>query len=357
MGAALMMLAACGHSWEESEEEGLRRLSDSLRTDGGGRIAVTFEVLGGETAFAAVAQADPLRTNLPGLEGPDGVLYTSDTESVRLVTNAGFVSPVSVLAWPILDEHGALAEGRYALDIGTLAAEQLAYEQGDVQVDVWIKSDPDFSSGGIDARVVWNDGLEDRVDPATMDAAFEVWAEIYAAHGLTVHRLDDLVWDGPTLGQPGTTFGSWLAMSGEGPTRVINLVLVETIEDLPQAFGLAGGIPGPVGASGSSGVLVSYGLAAGTDGALSEAETRILGETLAHETGHYLGLFHPVEIGWDRWDSLGDTPECGGEADCEGLFADNLMFPYPVCNIRDCTPQNVVTDAQGRGMNRHPLAD
>lgn len=357
MRAALTMLVACGQGWEVTEEEGLRHLAVTLQTDGSGRSAVAFDVLDGETAFAAVAQADPLRTNLPGLEGPSGALYTSDTEAVRLVTNAGFVSPVSVLAWPVLDEHGALQPGRYGLDVGSLAADQLVYEQGDVQLDVFLKSDPDFSAGGIDVRVVWSDGLEDRVDPTAMDAAFEVWTEIYAAHGLAVRRLEDAVWDGPTLGQPGATFASWLAMSSEGPTRVVNLALVEQIEDLPQAFGLAGGIPGPLGASGSSGVLVAYGLAAGTDGALSDAETRILGETLAHETGHYLGLFHPVEIGWDRWDSLGDTPECGDEADCEELFADNLMFPYPVCSIRDCTPQDVVTDAQGRGMNRHPLAD
>jgi hypothetical protein len=355
--ALLCLLAGCGPRWDETYEEGLRHLHGTFRTDRGGQAAIPFDVLVGETAFAVVAQAEPLRTNLPRLTDGDALLFQADTQSDHLVTNAGFVSPVSVLAWPILDEHPELVEADYEVDVGTLAAETLAYERGEVSLDVWLKSDPDVGAGSVAVRVVWTSGLGDSDAREAFDAAFVTWEAIYAARGLGVERLADTEWGGEPFGLPGETWDVWTAMSAAGPARVVNLVIVEAISSLPQAYGLAGGIPGPIGATGSSGVLVSLSLAAGVDGRLSSVETRILGETLAHETGHYLGLFHPVEIGWDRWDGIGDTPECAAESVCEAEFADNLMFPYPVCTFRECTPQDDLTPEQGRGLHRHPLVD
>ncbi len=357
MVRVLLLLAACGSPWEESIEDGLRHLSGNFRTDGSGEIEVDFRVDEGETAFAAVAQATPLRTNLPRLAGPDGMLFEADTQSAYFLTNAGFVSPVSVLSWPILDGDPPVVEGEYAVAVGTLASEALAYEPGDFTVDVWLKSDPEAESGAVQVRLVWTAGLASSDSSAAFDAAFAIWEEVYAAKGLAVVRLADADWDGAPIGLPGETPEGWLGMSGEGPPRVVNLVVVESIDGMAQAYGLAGGIPGPPGATAASGVLVSLGLGAGVDGTFSALETRLLAETLAHETGHYLGLFHPVEIGWLQWDALDDTDACVTEATCEATFATNLMFPYPVCDLRACTPQDQLTGAQGRVANRHVLVD
>lgn len=59
-----------------------------------------------------------------------------------------------------------------------------------------------------------------------------------------------------------------------------------------RALGIAGGIPGPANLHGSrhSGVVSSWaGLGTGSTG------DRVLGQILAHEIGHYLGLFHVTE--------------------------------------------------------------
>ena len=75
----------------------------------------------------------------------------------------------------------------------------------------------------------------------------------------------------------------------------------------------------------------------------------MFGETLAHEIGHYSGLFHPVECDYDctlEWDALADTPECMGWRDCEAELGTNLMFPYPVCDFYGCTPAGDLSAAQ-----------
>jgi hypothetical protein len=358
MRLVLISLAACNGKWTETQEDGLRHLAGSFDTDRSGDTEVRFEVLDGETSFAAVAQAYPLRTNLPRLSVRGDVIYQADTASDHLLTNAGFVSPVSVLSWPILDSNPPLSADDHELQVGTLAAADLEYESGGFDLDIWLKSDSDLERGTVNTRVVWNPGIVTPEGRTAFDEAFVVWEAIYAARGITVNRLADIEWAGEPIDRAGDGVDAWLAMSGQEPARVVNLVVVESIPAIPQAYGLAGGIPGPPGATAASGVLVAYDLAVGVDHAFSTPETRILGETLAHETGHYLGLFHPVEIGWEQWDSLADTDDCRSEADCEAAFADNLMFPYPVCDLRGvCTAQNALTPDQGALPNRHVLVD
>jgi len=91
----------------------------------------------------------------------------------------------------------------------------------------------------------------------------------------------------------------------------------------------AGGIPGPMGmhGTGGSGIVVAADMMGNPDD---------LGRTLAHEIGHYLGLFHPSEANGCVRDVLADTPECLIEhdvdgdgleiSDCVDRGSDNLMF-------------------------------
>ncbi|MFK7992320.1 MAG: hypothetical protein AB8I08_40240 [Sandaracinaceae bacterium] len=79
--------------------------------------------------------------------------------------------------------------------------------------------------------------------------------------------------------------------------RRLNLFLVRSIEtgdDGFAALGVAGGIPGPVGQHGTqhSGVVSSFDDAVVGSGNMG---ARIVGHILAHEVGHYLGLFHGTE--------------------------------------------------------------
>lgn len=90
---------------------------------------------------------------------------------------------------------------------------------------------------------------------------------------------------------------------------------ISTSAGLEGAIGVAGGIPGPPGtfSTGQSGVVVGWETTLG--------RTDVLPLTMAHETGHYLGLFHTRErlapcatvtqtdcSGWGGADAITDTP-------------------------------------------------
>ncbi len=97
--------------------------------------------------------------------------------------------------------------------------------------------------------------------------------------------------DGPTS-ELATLFRSGSSTLGG---RAVDVFLVRSISAGGggfRALGIAGGIPGPVELHGSrhSGVVSSFtGLGSGSTG------SAVLGQILAHELGHYLGLFHVTE--------------------------------------------------------------
>ena len=96
-------------------------------------------------------------------------------------------------------------------------------------------------------------------------------------------------------------------------------------------LGIAGGIPGIPFEQGTnaSGVAVT---------ALDLAQDpRAVGRTMAHEGGHWLGLWHTTEQNGQMHDPLSDTPECSASRDadsneivtsseCQGTGAEYLMF-------------------------------
>lgn len=143
-----------------------------------------------------------------------------------------------------------------------------------------------------------------------------------------------------------------------GGSAVIDLFLVDQLlggsESKGIVGGVAGGIPGPAFFHGipRAGIAIALGNQ-GKEGAL-------LGRILAHEIGHFLGLWHPSEHNGKAFDPIDDTPECTAAKDadkdgsvsleeCAALGADNVLFwtalPKPA----------VLSPGQAEIVRGHPL--
>lgn len=114
----------------------------------------------------------------------------------------------------------------------------------------------------------------------------------------------------------------------------LNVFVTEQFTD--GSIGLSMGIPGPAGFHESmmSGIALS-GEYIGID-AEHNLFTAVL---IAHEVGHFLGLFHTSELDNQSHDHLGDTPECNNinqSWNCPD--AHNLMFPYIDFDTTEITP-------------------
>jgi hypothetical protein len=107
------------------------------------------------------------------------------------------------------------------------------------------------------------------------------------------------------------------------PGNTVNLFFVDQIEDSDgppgtQTIGFDGAIPAPGTVSGTvaGGAIASMAdLRSGGCGSgfSLNCAPDVVAETSAHESGHYLGLFHPSEAdgsSGDSFDGLVDTPQC-----------------------------------------------
>ena len=123
-------------------------------------------------------------------------------------------------------------------------------------------------------------------------------------------------------------------------------------------LGISGGIPGPSAFEGVAHSGVSCGVAAlygAAGGGLDPADD--FGATIAHEGGHYLGLFHTTEQSGMSYDPISDTPECTGvdgmgqhaPESCGGMGNDNFMF-WQSSNML----QTVVSPGQSYVLQMNP---
>lgn len=163
-----------------------------------------------------------------------------------------------------------------------------------------------------------------------LQRAIDIAAEIFLTVGIELDHFRYFEIDGATAFElrhidsvtgPDSELASLFSLSAGQTENAINLFLVESISSSGTSggtiLGVAGGAPGPPRVHGevTSGVAVAFSESVvGTD-------PQLLGSVIAHEFGHFLGLFHTRES------SL--TGAYGGEdtiADTDPTDLSNLMY-------------------------------
>jgi hypothetical protein len=162
----------------------------------------------------------------------------------------------------------------------------------------------EWASGGLDVDFVYKDFAGNSTDFAVVDVTDEDSSE-----------LNDL-----------------LRTANPTNPRAITFFLVQEISNGSAGgatiLGLSAGPPGAAATpkTSKSGVVVS---------AIDIGDTpEDVGKIMAHEGGHFLGLYHTSEKDGSQYDPLDDTPKCtddGGDGtlntdDCQGAGADNVMW-------------------------------
>ncbi len=209
---------------------------------------------------------------------------------------------------------------------------------------------------GIDAAAAQSDGA--------FQQALTVFRNLYQKLGVDLGQIQYENLDAGSASSlrvidsvdgPNNELGQLFAKSkplGQG----INFFFVQEIVGGDEGFiilGIAGGIPGPPAIQGTphSGVAL-------TMMGYRDSPT-VFGQTMAHEGGHYLGLFHTSESGGTSHDPLPDTAQCKASNDsnfdgyvttqeCAGKGSENFMFWLAADG------SNQVSAEQGRVVRRNP---
>lgn len=350
-----VLLGGCG--WDLTTSDGLVWLTTQRRVGADGRIPIVIDVPANATSVQVVGDmgtgAQGYIETVTDAAGDVPFVAKETWDGVHNRTNAGFSSGVVVMDWPIAESDGPLLAGTLRFDLRSVA------HGATVPLTVAIKQDDDLTSGRLAIDLVYAGDLETRPSVvAATEAAIEHWREIYGAVGI---ELDVVAreWDGASkLTSPG--YGDedlYREALADKPPRSVSVLVIDKVTDVAGVFGVSGGIPGSLVPTDRSVVSVSAKEHAGRDGAFSADEVQLFGETMAHEVGHYLGLFHPAELPVGgvvkSWDALDDTAECLTGSECDGALGTNMMYPTPLCDSAPCTPQAGITAQQEGVVQRY----
>ena len=297
------------------------------QTSGAEALPVTFvDIVSptGESLFSL--------TDITSWVDPPNRWLPSETEGIA-----------AILVPNTTSERVAFRGGRHSVSVGLFPRFAGDTASASFEVVARIKRAPGarVSGGALDLNVFCaTTGVTAASAPsnARLSRALDEFAAVYASRGVTLgavryfdvggasFRVIDTV-DGPT-----SELSQLFALSAGRTEQAIDLFLVDALVGTRDGFtllGVAGGIPGPPATHGTghSGVVVAFPAAvAGTAASL--------GDTIAHELGHYLGLFHNAEsvracaAGTGPTATTSCAPFGGGDvlADTAPSDTSNLMY-------------------------------
>ncbi|MCW7467689.1 M43 family zinc metalloprotease [Leptospira levettii] len=187
----------------------------------------------------------------------------------------------------------------------------------------------------LNVNLIFVNGGNGPAYPIQTEQAIEValnrWKENYAKSSVRI-KLNvsvisadlsgyDMIFDlGTETGFPGSLGGLFQTTSFVGKPNALNVFIVREEIQYGGVLGVSGGIPGPATILGTkqSGIVVfvdAHRLYSNPGEVMTYDEQVLLGETLSHEAGHFLGLWHVTEAYGDSGsiadrDPLRDTPTC-----------------------------------------------
>ena len=219
-----------------------------------------------------------------------------------------------------------------------------------VELTALVRRSPnaDVTRGRLDLNIFLVDvGLDQAtaVTDVALQTALAQLATIYSSIGIELGNINYIVPASSEISELSvvdSTVGSdselarLFRLSAGRNELAINVFLVRAIVesiDGSLALGISGGIPGPPGVHGTGHSGVVIGVDPSVVGTGSSAGS-IIGQVMAHEIGHYLGLFHTRERDTPCATGTGPTPAApcapfGGEdviSDTSRDDGSNLMW-------------------------------
>jgi hypothetical protein len=236
----------------------------------------------------------------------DGAIYTAFDSRRPEVAYSG-EGPSASFVVPGADVP--VATGRYQFEIAATVDQ--------AEVIMVRRRGPQPTSGTLDVNLFVIEGAG--IELPQLEEAARLFVQTMAAARITVGRVTLYTVTGASdlLSVPSDTgIGSALrqvptiSSLADEPAAANIFFVREIASDDGGLYGISMGIPAALTIPGtiSSGVIVNvsaHQTEAGFD-------TRELGQTITHETGHSLGLYHTSERDGSSYDTITDTPQCVG---------------------------------------------
>ena len=265
-------------------------------------LALTVDGGENETAFSYVKLGNDV---LFDWTGSDADSWFSPPLFITTDMASGFVMPNNETSAPTA---------------GCLAVRPIAWEV-DLTGDkgfLYIQSQRGSPSGQWDLNVIIVDGAG--VTQSDLSPSIALMNTMLSANG--AGSVGNVSYDyvtttaGAYIDSVGSDINALRATSVDCDPNRVNVFFIADFTDRSLA-GIAGGVPGPFAIQGTpaSGVVISSDSHLTTGGNVRQ---QYLAETLAHEVGHQIGLYHTTESEGTFHDPIGDTPECPTSADSDG---------------------------------------
>ena len=372
-----LLIATCicscavgGGKKDKQQTSGESNFTLSATTNDKGIAVVSFGVPSGVTKFSVTAKPQKSNSQIRFVQVKDsnGADYLfPNGESISLGDTYGtFVKAISIPSRSVDPSVSSNVTYNATLQVIDSAGNNFAGET--ISVSINGKNDPSLDSGSMAMNIFYVGDVGKNADTqAAVRAALAIAKSIYSGPASINLNTQEFTVDGPVvLPSPLTGDALYQTASGKGPSPAVNIFVGGSIGGTGLSggvLGFAADIPGPPFSSARSVTAISIFESAGADGVFSSLDIRLLGETIAHESGHFMGLFHPIDFSGSSVqfsDPLADTPSCNFITECLSNFtlSHNLMYPSPVADgSGGFVNQNQITSNQRSVMNRYIAVD